>query len=638
MYRANKRHLQAPLMSDLDLLSAKAQKRLDKSWAGAFYGEFFCRLDETPFAVLYSDEASRPNIPVNVLVGLESLKAGFGWSDEEMYDAFSYNVQVRYALGYRNLGDGEFELRTVYNFRHRLSEHMAKTGENLLERAFAHITDAQVIAFGLKTGRLRMDSSQVASNIQRMSRLQLLVEMLQRVQRMLTPADQARYAEVFEPYLKGTSGQYVYQLKGEETSPHLQRIGELMYRLAAELAPAYAAEPTYQLLERVFRDQFIVSDDLPASSDDDSSEPPASPGAVSQNDAASTPPSPQVPDQLLQISTGEGSESRSELPVLVRPGKEISPASLRSPDDLEATYRKKGERRYEGYVFNLTETCDADNPFQLILKVQTESNTTEDTTLLLAALLDLLVRTEVHTLYNDAAFCGPVIDRLLALLKIEQIPSNLQGVAPQPGRVTLADCHIAVDDHGQPQRLTCPHGHTALVEPGTHAGRFIARWREDPCPHGCFWPKRPPASAPLAPVPVLRFSQIDLSRALRRQRCRLFQQGKQNLRAAIEASIGAVKRPFGDDQLPVRGKFRMGAMLIGSAAMVNIRRIQRYLASRTETGPRPTRKPVTEPGQKVIQAPGFSFFFCALDSVQAGPKTSPRRMRRFDVRMLRFFQ
>jgi hypothetical protein len=292
---------------------------------------------------------------------------------------------------------------------------------------------------------------------------------------------------------------------------------------------------------------------------------------------------------------------------LVRPGKEISPASLRSPDDPDATYRKKGERRYEGYVFNLTETCDADNPFQLILKVQTEPNTTEDTTLLLDALLDLLVRTDLHTLYNDAAFCGPVIDRLLALLKIEQIPSNLQGTAPQPGRVTLADCHIALNDHGQPQRLTCPHGHTARVEPGTHAGRFIARWREDPCPHGCFWPKQPPAAPSLAPVPVLRFSQIDLSRALRRQRCRLFQQGKQNLRAAIEATVGAVKHPFSDDQLPVRGKFRMGAMLLGSAAMVNIRRIQRYLVSQTEKRPRITKKQVREQGQEVTQASAFSF-------------------------------
>ena len=35
---------------------------------------------------------------VNVLVGFETLKAGFGWSDEEAYDHFCFDVQVRYAL------------------------------------------------------------------------------------------------------------------------------------------------------------------------------------------------------------------------------------------------------------------------------------------------------------------------------------------------------------------------------------------------------------------------------------------------------------------------------------------------------------------------------------------------------------
>ncbi len=77
----------------------------------------------------------RPNTPVNVLVGLEILKSGNGWTDEELYDHFSYDLQVRYALGYRNLSDGDFSLRTVYNFRQRLSQHMQETGENLLDAA-----------------------------------------------------------------------------------------------------------------------------------------------------------------------------------------------------------------------------------------------------------------------------------------------------------------------------------------------------------------------------------------------------------------------------------------------------------------------------------------------------------------------
>ncbi|VAW41950.1 hypothetical protein MNBD_CHLOROFLEXI01-662, partial [hydrothermal vent metagenome] len=41
--------------------------------------------------------------------------AGFGWTDKEIYEGFSYNIQVRYALGYYNVEEGHFELRTMYD-------------------------------------------------------------------------------------------------------------------------------------------------------------------------------------------------------------------------------------------------------------------------------------------------------------------------------------------------------------------------------------------------------------------------------------------------------------------------------------------------------------------------------------------
>ena len=74
--RRNTSHRQKPLFSDLDYLSDKALKRLENSWAGVFYDGFFYLLDESVFSILYSDKPSRPNIPINVLVGLETLAVG----------------------------------------------------------------------------------------------------------------------------------------------------------------------------------------------------------------------------------------------------------------------------------------------------------------------------------------------------------------------------------------------------------------------------------------------------------------------------------------------------------------------------------------------------------------------------------
>ena len=152
MYKKNKVHQQPALLSAIRDLPEKQRERLEGSWAGTFYREFFCRIDEDKFSVLYSDQPSRPNIPVNVLVGLEAIKAGFGWSDEELYEAFLYNLQVRYALGYDRLGDGEFEIRSLYYFRQRLSEYNLKQGINLLEKAFERITDQQIMELKIRTG------------------------------------------------------------------------------------------------------------------------------------------------------------------------------------------------------------------------------------------------------------------------------------------------------------------------------------------------------------------------------------------------------------------------------------------------------------------------------------------------------
>ena len=225
MFKKNTKHQQPALISAASELPEKQLKLLKGSWANSFYHEFFCRIDEEIFAVLYSSEPSRPNVPVNVMVGLEVLKAGFGWSDEELYENYCFNLQVRYALGYDRLGDGDFAIRTLYYFRERLSKHHLESGVNLLEQAFEQVTDAQIRDLQVRTGMQRMDSTQIASNIVDASRLQLLVEALQRVHRILREADQQRLAESFAPYIKGTATHYTYRVKGKEAvREHLQQV------------------------------------------------------------------------------------------------------------------------------------------------------------------------------------------------------------------------------------------------------------------------------------------------------------------------------------------------------------------------------------------------------------------------------
>ena len=264
--------------------------------------------------------------------------------------------------------------------------------------------------------------------------------------------------------------------------------------------------------------------------------------------------------------------------VHVKPGREISPNSLQAPDDPDATYRTKGQQGYTGYAVNVTDTCDPENPFQLIVKVQTAPNITEDTTFLLDALPNLQARTDLHTLYNDAAYCSPEVDQALHTAAVAQVPTALKGQAPSPNQLHLADYTFQFDAAGRLTHRICPHGEILEVEPGRKAGRYRVR-RSDRLCAAC---TASLAQADPSTVPALRFSQADLARALRRQRCQAYRQEEGNLRAAIEAVMGAVKRPFKDDQLPVRGTFRMSMVMVGAAALVNIRRIQRYLVAKNK--------------------------------------------------------
>jgi hypothetical protein len=551
------------MFSSIDSLPEKLQARLEESWAGSFYREYFVRIDEDPFAVLYSDEPSRPNIPVNVLVGLDTLKSGFGWSDAEMYDHWCYDVQVRYALGYRDLREGHFELRTLYNFRQRVTKHMRETGKNLYDEAFEQVSDEQVAAFGLKTDRLRVDSTLIASNIRETTRLQLLVEVVQRVHRMLDEADRERYAEALESYLRGSSGQYIYHLKGKDVAEHLQAIGELMHRLVGELAPQYGEEPTYQVLQRVFREHFVVD----------------------------------------------------ESALRPKEGQELSASSLQSPDDWEATYRRKRGEDHRGYTTNVTETCHPENDLQLIVKVQTEPNNTDDAAMLDEALPGLKERTDVEQMYSDGGYNSPQVDATMREQGVEQVQSAIRGRKPAEDKPGLDDFHWETNADGEPQIVTCPHGQRSTVGPGRKANRYRASFDAPACASCPFCDQCPTQPLKRTPERVLRFSQQEVDLALRRQRSAAARTKRQNLRTAVEATVRSVKHPFGNGKVPVRGQPRVSMVVVGSAAMSNVRRIHRYqVAQRKAEEAGQTHLTGTRSDHRVPAASLFASFLTQLRS------------------------
>lgn len=543
MYKPNKKHLQPLLISNVNDLPEKHRRRLETSWAGVFYREYFCRLKEDSFAVLYADIPSRPNTAVNVLVGLETLKAGFGWSDEELYDHFVFDVQVRFALGYRDLKEGDFDLRTLYNFRQRLSRYNQEYGTNLLAQAFEDITDQQIAAFKVYTAQQRMDSTQIASNILDASRLHLAVEAVQRLARLMSEAEQQHLSEHLAPFTQGDAGQYVYRVKGQQaTSEALQRVGESLYHLLHALQAAYQQEAVYQVVQRFFNENF-------------------------------------------QMVESERVQAKDQ--------KELSSGSLQSLDDLEASYRQKGNRFYKGYVVNLSETCAPQNPLQLITQVQVAPNNVEDADLLIEAVPELKQRMPLDTLYSDGGFGSPEADQLLSQHRVEQHQTGIRGKDPHPDKLNLTDLTFKLDDNGKPTQVICPQGQTGSLSPATFTD-YVAYFDAAICRQCPFHTSRRCRARRVKRDRTRfnwAFSHKELLWAQRRKRYLELKQQGTNPRAAIEATVRSVKHAFPKSKLPVRGRFRVTCMMIAAATMTNLRRITGYLKGRESQPDTPGASP-----------------------------------------------
>ena len=365
MFQRNDGHRQQALFDGGSLLPERLRERLETSWADTFYREVFCRIDEEIFADLYSGKASsgkasRPNVPVNLLVALEILKSEFGWSDRDLYDELCFNLQVRRAVGMTDLGEEVFRVRTLYNFRKRVRQHAEQTGENLFAKVFEQVTDAQLKAVGVETEKQRMDSTQVLSNVADQSRLELIIAVVQQVWEEVSEdieeQEREKWAERLSSYIEDRPHEVSYQISVEEVEAHLRRLGEHLVGLVELLRRVAPESEAYELAKRVLKEQYVQEEprgepskeraqggtslegptqEEPIQEESDVDEPQAGPPVeVGSEEEASE-----------KEGAGDGSgEGLEEGPAGIqpRPAEQISAESLQSPHDPDATYRQKG--------------------------------------------------------------------------------------------------------------------------------------------------------------------------------------------------------------------------------------------------------------------------------------------------------
>ena len=362
-----------------NILPRRAQKKYtdEKAWHNQFFKLVTSRIDEESFRPLFeATTMGAPNASVRILVAMSILKEGFGCSDEDLFEKCEFDLLARKALGLEMLDDKLPSLDTYYLFGRRLTEYEQRTGINLMERCFEQVTGEQIKLFKISGSSVRMDSKLIGSNIAQYSRYELIHRTLCKVLRqdsvmtMLNP----KLRKGAEVWLGEDSGKTVYRSNKDEMAQRLVRIGLYIYAVLKRLKDD---APGYDLLHRVFHDQYVVE------------------------------------------------KGRVEL----KDKHKVASDSLQSPDDPDATYRDKGGQKVSGYVTNITETIESDKP-SIITSVQTEPVTFADCNFL----QDAISNTErvtghlVENVYADGAYQSPENREFARLhMGMELLTGKLQG-------------------------------------------------------------------------------------------------------------------------------------------------------------------------------------------------------------------
>lgn len=100
---------------------------LNNNWPGYFRENIFPRIEEENFRVLYSDKISRPNTPVNIMVGLLILKELTGLTDDELMQSLIFDIRFQYVLCTTSFEKQPISKNALTNFRNALISYELET-------------------------------------------------------------------------------------------------------------------------------------------------------------------------------------------------------------------------------------------------------------------------------------------------------------------------------------------------------------------------------------------------------------------------------------------------------------------------------------------------------------------------------
>lgn len=211
--------------------------------------------------MLYSNKASRPNTPVNVIVGALILKEALCDSDDELVQALMFDIRYQYALHTTSFKEQPLSDRTLSGFCARCLAYETETGIDLIHICVTSLAKEISEFMGLTPSMQRMDSMMIAANIRNLSLLELFYTCAANLANVMVsrgvalPKKQKHYVE------KDDYNAFIYHQRELDANERTMVVMHDAEKLLELCGGDFDDTSEYQLLIRLLREQTTFNDD-----------------------------------------------------------------------------------------------------------------------------------------------------------------------------------------------------------------------------------------------------------------------------------------------------------------------------------------------------------------------------------------
>jgi len=503
-------------------LTKREQAFLDKSWA-KYFGDFvFPSINEEPYSVLYSTKDSRPNCPVNILLGALIIKEITGQSDDEILMSLMFDVRYQYALHTTSFEEQPLSDRSLGRFRERCHTYEEATGTDLIKDTVVTLSSKMAEMMKIDASLKRMDSMMVASNIRKLSRLELIYNVCANLVEELGKNNIDLPKELKHFLNSEDRNLFIYQTKSDDTESKMDvmlREAKILKDLCGE---KYDESSNYQMLIRVLKEQTV--------------------------DESGT----------LRLRKPEDGGMDSNM--------------IQNPTDPDATFRFKAGINHRGYSANIVEAKNA-NGDSIIENYQYEKNNHSDHEFLKETIDSMDYQEKETTIVADGGYSGDDLKTAAAEKNISIVNTNLSGK-----KVDDIVADFVFNEDGT-EVVKCPGGFVPKsCSYNKNTEQCLCSFHREHCSTCPYKDKCHPKEYSKTYRKVV--SKKSQSRAIQ-QRSRSTDEFKKmcHFRNGVETVPSVLRRKYHVDTMPVRGKIRSKMFFGFKVAALNITKFCNFMQS-----------------------------------------------------------